>query len=337
MGLEKDILHNLNKGPRTYEELKKAFPYSNLSQILITLEKEQVIENKKGIWFITEKGKQHIMGDEELTEKAKGKKIPLGKIVYILLVVPAIIFFLLSAQFYQSYLDAQHTTQQLLDERADIEKTISFLSDKEKAAKAQYDEKVDELTQEQDKTSQLTESLIDTTDAVETLEEDVAYYHCLETCTPDTFVTVDNEYVKKKVDELIAGLTTLREKQEAVYEFVRDEIVEKEDIYHMGRIDLWEYPEDILKRGEGHYEDKFLLLMTMLRMAGTPAEHVRFVALEVDGSDSWSFVEAYDGKDWWLLDPFEGYVFTSTPRDEFFDEHDVTVLWWFNDVQFKRG
>lgn len=336
MGLEKDILLNLNKGPRTYEGLKEAFPYSNLAQILINLEKQYFAVNKEGVWFITEKGKQYIR-DETTTKPKERRKIPLAKIGYSLLVVPAIIFFLLSAQYYQSYLDAQHTTQELLNEKAEIEEQIPALNDKEKAAKALYDEKIDELTEEQGRTSQLSELLTSAKNVVESLEEDLDYYDCLERCTPDTFVTVDNAYVKAKVDELIAGLTTLRQKQEAVYEFVRDEIEDDEYLFRMGRTDLWEYPEDILKRGKGHYEDKYMLLMTMLRIAGTPAEHVRFLQLEVDGNDNWVFVEVYDGTTWWLLDPFEGYVFTSTNRDEFFDEHDVVILWWFNDVQFRKG
>ncbi len=139
------------------------------------------------------------------------------------------------------------------------------------------------------------------------------------------------------MDEITAGLTTLREKQEALYNFVRDKIEYDESIYHFGRLDMWEYPEDILRRGKGGFEDKYLLLLTMLRIAGTPPDDVRFVAAEVDGNDSWAWVEAYDGTSWWILDPFEEYEFTSTPLDKFYDDHKVVILWWFNDTEFAIG
>ena len=80
-----------------------------------------------------------------------------------------------------------------------------------------------------------------------------------------------------------------------------------------------------------------MLLLTMLRTAGTPQEHVKFIAADVDGNDSWIWVEAYDGNTWWILDPFEEYEFTSTPKDAFYQEHTVIVLWWFNDEGYFRG
>jgi len=148
--------------------------------------------------------------------------------------------------------------------------------------------------------------------------------------------TIDPAFVEK-VGELTAGLTTLREKQEAIYEFVRDQIKDDNYVFSTGREDMWEYPDDILKRGFGGYEDKFMLLLTMLRAAGTPQDDVRFIAADVDGNDSWIWVEAYDGSTWWILDPFEGYEFTSTPKDAFYQAHTVIVLWWFNDEGYFRG
>jgi hypothetical protein len=323
VGLEKDILRNLNKGPRTYEGLKHVFPGANLSQLLIEMEDQHLIRNKEGGWFITELGRRRI---------ARRKQI-----VYPLLVIPAICFFLLSAQFYQGYTEAQNANAQLLQEKADLEAEVSALDEKRKTADSEYNTKSAELAAEKDFTSQLNDSYEEVKESIDSLQEELNYYECLEHCTPDTFVTVDNPVVKAKVDEITAGLTTLREKQEAVYKFVRDEIEEDEYVFRFGRIDLWEYPEDILERGKGHYEDKYMLLLTMLRIAGTSPEHVKFVAADVDGNDNWIWVEAYDGVSWWVLDPIEGYHFTSTPRDEFYEEHDVKILWWFNDAGFRRG
>jgi transglutaminase-like putative cysteine protease len=172
---------------------------------------------------------------------------------------------------------------------------------------------------------------------VESLEQELNKFTCLENCTPDTFVTVDNPYVKATVDEITAGLTTLKEKQKAVFEFVRDNIEDDENIFRTGRTDYWEYPEDILERGKGHFEDKYLLLMTMLRMVGTAPEHVMFIAGEVDGSDNWIWVEVYDGERWWILDPFEGYEFEEESKDRFYTNHEVVILWWFNDAAYRGG
>ena len=323
MGLDKDILHNLTEGSRTYEELKETFPRSNLAQILIDMEERNLIENRDGTWFITRKGQKKTAGKKQMAQ-------------YVLL-VPAIIFFLLSAQYYSGYTDAITANEQLLQEKAAAEAELARALEQKEAAEAEYTAKTALLTQEQGKTSQLRLSQEEASSAVDAVRQEVNYFECLERCAPDKFVTVDNSYVKAKVDELTQGLTTLREKQEAIYEFVRDEIDDDEYIFHTGRLDLWEYPEDILKRGSGHYEDKFLLLLTMLRIAGTPPEDVRFVAAEVDGNDSWIWVECYDGSTWWVLDPFEGYTFTDNPKDEFYSAYRVIILWWFNDKGYRGG
>jgi len=323
VGIEKDVLRNLVKGPRTYDGLKKDFPRIDAAQILIDMEKRHLVVNKGGAWFITKEGKKRIQRKKQLA--------------YNMLVIPAIIFFLLSAQFYIEYTDAENANLLLLQKKAEAEAQLSVANQQKEAAEAEYDAKMGELKDEQDKTAAANASYEEAENAVGALQEEFNYFDCLEKCSPDKFVTVDNEYVKAKVDEITTGLTTLRKKQEALYTFVRDEIEYDESVYHFGRLDFWEYPEDILRRGKGGFEDKFLLLLTMLRIAGTPPDDVRFVAAEVDGNDNWAWVEAYDGTTWWILDPFEEYEFTSTPLDKFYDEHKVVVLWWFNDKGFRRG
>ena len=323
MGLERDILHNLAKNSKTYEELKVTFPGSNLAQVLIDMEKRNLIENRDGTWFITKEGQKKTGGKTQIAHYA--------------LVVPAIIFFLLSAHYYSGYTDAITANEQLLQEKADVEAELAKTFEQKEAADAEYTAKAALLTQEEGKTSLLSLSQEEVSSAADALQEEVDYFECLERCTPDIFVTVDNPYVKAKVDELTQGLTTLREKQEAIYEFVRDEIDDDEYLFRTGRLDLWEYPEDILKRGKGHYEDKFLLLLTMLRIAGTPPEDVRFVRAEVDGDDSWIWVECSDGDTWWILDPFEEYTFTDNPKDTFYRQHKVVILWWFNDIGYRGG
>ena len=275
------------------------------------------------------------MGLED--EKGKKKIKKERKTAQHLLVVPAICFFLLSAYFYMGYTDVQDANAQLLLEKAEKEEQLSSLYGKKGEAEAEHSAKLTELAAEQDKASQLNASHEEKKESVQSLQEELDHYECMETCTPNVFVTVDNPYVKAKVDEITEGLTSLKEKQRALYEFVQNEIKDEHSVFSAGRIDMWEYPEDILKRGYGDYEDKFLLLMTMLRIAGTPAEHVKFVAADVDGNDAWIWLEVYDGDTWWILDPFEGYTFTSNPKDEFYGDHKVIVLWWFNDVVFRKG
>lgn len=325
MGIEKDILETLNKRPHTGEELIKDFPSADVSQLLIAMEEQHLIENKGGIWSVTEKGKKKIGGGKSLS-----------MVTYSALAVPVIIFFLLSASYHTEYTEIQDHNQQLLKEKAEAEQQLSDVNQEKQDVNAEYTKKEDELKREQNTTASLNTSYNGEQSAIDSLKNEITKYKCMETCTPDTFVTVDNPYVKAKVDEITAGLTTMREKQEAIYEFVRDEIRESGYTFRSGRLDMWEYPEDILKRGEGGYEDKFLLLMTMFRMAGTPPEHVRFVAASVDGNDNWIWVEAYDGTTWWILDPFEGYTFTSNPKDKFYGDHDVVVLWWFNDTGYRK-
>ena len=323
MGLKEEILQKLTEKGTHYDELEKAFPHTDLAQFLMDMEHRKLVENRRGVWFITRKGEKEI-------QKGKQK-------VYNVLVVPAICFFLLSAYLYMGYTDVHDENMQLLQEKADAEENLFKTNEDKKAAETEENAKLSELSAEQDETAQLDTSYENTKESVYTLQEEVDYFECLERCYPDTFVTVDNVYIKEKVDEITKGLKTLKQKQKAIYEFVRDHIIYDENRFRSGRIDLWEYPEDVLKRGSGQFEDKFLVLLTMFRTAGTPPEHVRFVAAEVDGNDNWIWVEAYDGSNWWILDPFEGYTFTSHPKDEFYREHKVVILWWFNDTGFVRG
>lgn len=321
MGIERDILKTLNRKATSYDELKEVFPQETLAQILIGMEKKQLVKNKGGIWTITKEG----------TGKIGGKK-PISLVVYSLLAVPIVVFFLLSMSYHGELADIQDHNQQLLQVKAETEQQLSATTQQKEDAEAVYTSTQDELEAEQDTTVSLNTSYQEEQHAIDSLSNEITKYKCRETCTPDAFVTVDNPYVKAKVDEITAGLTTLREKQEAVYEFVRDEIEEEEYVFGAGRMDLWEYPEDILRKGKGQDEDKFVLLLTMLRIVGTPPEYVRFLVADVDGGSTWIWVEFYDGTTWWLLDPLEGYEFTSTPRDTFFAEHDVIILWWFNDT-----
>ena len=328
MGEEKDILKALRKGPRTYEELSSDFPNVDLAQLLVHMEEQHLVENREGTWFIT-----------EVKKSTGGKILDIG--VYSVLAVIAVALLLLSSSYRAEYVDIQNHNQALLDEKIQTEQQLSTVNQQKENIDAAYAEKMDELKKEQNTTADLDTSLAEEQNAVDALQkelqEKLKRYNCLERCSPDTFVTVDNPLIVEKVSELTAGLTTLREKQEAIYEFVRDQIKDDNYVFSTGREDLWEYPEDILKRGWGSYEDKFMLLLTMLRTAGTPQEHVKFIAADVDGNDSWIWVEAYDGNTWWILDPFEEYEFTSTPKDAFYQEHTVIVLWWFNDEGYFRG
>ncbi|MBU7047525.1 MAG: hypothetical protein HXS54_13910 [Theionarchaea archaeon] len=323
MGEEKDVLKALRKGPRTFEELRTDFPNVGLSQLLIHMEGKHLVENRGGTWFSLEKRMSTLL-----------------KIVNIavcsLLAVSIVYLLLLSSSYSAEFEDIQNHNQVLLEDKTKTEQQLSIVNQEKEDIDAVYAEKEDELNKEQNTTLELYIPLEEEQNAVDALQKELMKYNCLETCPPDTFVTVDNPYIIEKVGEITAGLTTLREKQEAVYEFVRDEILLNDYIYKMGREDLWEYPEDILKRGWGSWEDKFMVLLTMLRTAGTPQEDVRFIAADVDGNDSWAWVEVYDGSVWWILDPFEGYEFTSTPKDAFYQEHTVIVLWWFNDGGYYR-
>ena len=294
-----------------------------MNDILIKMEEHHLIQNRDGSWIITPEGKKKV---------TKRKNI-----IYSLLVVPIICFFLLSAYFYTGYTGLYNENDKLSERKTEAVETLSDISERKEAAEAAYNAQVETLAQEQEKTDSLDDDLKKAEESVKPIEEEVNPFKFLETSSPDNFVTVNNAYVKAKVDEITAGLTTLKEKQVAVFEFVRDEIIFNEDRFRFGRLDMWEYPEDILKRGSGHFEDKYLLLVTMLRMVGTPPNHVKFIAADVDGNDKWAWVEAYDGDTWWVLDPFEGYEFTDQPKDRFYDEHEVVILWWFNDTGFWRG
>lgn len=321
MGIEKDVLRTLTKGSCTYEDLKEVFPGVDVAHILIKMEEKHLVENKEGAWFITEKGK------EKITQKKMGYA----------LIIPAICFFLLSAHFYMGYTDLYQANEQLLQEKTDADAQLSRISQQKETAEAEYNAALEELAAEQDTTSQLNTSYEETEESVEALKEELNHFECLERCTPNRFVTLDNAYVKAKVDTITAGLTTLQEKQVAVFNFVRDKIEYDQSIFSSGRVDAWEYPEDILKRGIGGFEDKYMLLLTMLRIAGTPPEHVKFIAGEVDGNDNWGWVEAYDGTTWWVLDPFEGYEFTTESKDQFYTNHTVVIMWWFNDTTYRKG
>ncbi len=110
--------------------------------------------------------------------------------------------------------------------------------------------------------------------------------------------------------------------------------------YSLGSAEYWQYPNQTIQRKKGDCEDFAILLCSLIRAKGTPAEEVRVVAglVPSDGEPvGHAWVELWYQGTWLPLEaatrrrlpppPFEYYLTHTHPEYE--------RLYWFNDVSYE--
>ncbi len=179
------------------------------------------------------------------------------------------------------------------------------------------------------------------------LQEQVDQYKKMQSRDPRGFITVDDPVVKAKVEEITKGWATTRDKQEALFEYVRDEITyvtegnPKRYIYPKPfleyKFDFWQYPKETIEWKKGDCEDQAILLCTMMRAAGVPASDVRvavgllYIGGEVFGGHAWC--EFKMGHVWYVLEstcPTCSYI----ERADYYKTYSPEIWGWFNDEEY---
>lgn len=171
------------------------------------------------------------------------------------------------------------------------------------------------------------------------LNLDIFSYSVYETSDPRDFVDVNDAIVQDTINQIITPIMGDGEKVRAIFNFVRDEIPKEEKLIRNGRIDYWNYPKNILENRKGEYEDKIILLVSMLRTAGINESDVEVVGAKLDlagstSSDIWIELKL-NGRTYLLL-PRENNNYDSFNKDDIYSLYDVQELFRFNDKKLVR-
>lgn len=163
---------------------------------------------------------------------------------------------------------------------------------------------------------------------------------------PRVLITTDDPVVIAKVEEVTRLCKTTEEKQQAIFEYVRKEIEyvtegnPKEWKYPKEflafKFDFWQLPRETVEWGKGDCEDRSILLCTMMRIAGVPADDVKVVLGIVHfpgGQSGHAWIEFKMGGAWYALE-------STCPTCNYFEkawyyDYFTPDIWgWFNDKEY---
>ncbi len=212
---------------------------------------------------------------------------------------------------------------------ANLEKTNSSLIEK----KLELEEKI----QYKNKLSEEEKSLLEIQNQ---LNQEVFSYNVYESKDPRNFVDVNDPLVLETLNQIITPTMGNAEKARAIFNYTRDEITKDERLIRNGRIDYWNYPKNIITSKKGEYEDKIILLVTMLRAAGFKENDVEVVGAKISlinstSSDIW--VELKLNGYTYLFLPRENNNFDSFNKNDIYKLYNVQELFRFNDKNLMRS
>lgn len=172
------------------------------------------------------------------------------------------------------------------------------------------------------------------------LNQEVISYNVYESKDPRDFVDVNDSLVLETLNQIITPNMGNAEKARALFNYARDEINKDEKLIRNGRIDYWNYPPNILNDKKGEYEDKIILLVSMLRAAGFNENEVEVVGAKISlinstSSDIW--VELKLNGNTYLLLPRENNNFDSFNKNDIYKIYNVQELFRFNDKKLTRS
>ena len=172
------------------------------------------------------------------------------------------------------------------------------------------------------------------------LNQEVFSYNVYESKDPRDFVDVNDSLVLETLKQIITPNMGNAEKARAIFNYTRDEITKDEKLIRNGRIDYWNYPKNIINSKKGQYEDKIILLVSMLRAAGFKENEVEVVGAKIsllnsNSSDIW--VELKLNGNTYLLLPRENNNFDSFTKDDIYKIYSVQELFRFNDKTLMRS
>jgi len=156
----------------------------------------------------------------------------------------------------ESYTILQETNSSLIEKRLELDEKIQYknnLSEEEKS-----------LLEIQNK-----------------LNQEVFSYNVYESKDPRDFVDINDSLVLETLNQIITLNMGNAEKARAIFNYTRDEITKDEKLIRNGRIDYWNYPKNIINSKKGQYEDKIILLISMLRATGFNENEAEVVGAKI--------------------------------------------------------
>ncbi|HOI77591.1 MAG TPA: transglutaminase-like domain-containing protein, partial [Methanofastidiosum sp.] len=172
------------------------------------------------------------------------------------------------------------------------------------------------------------------------LNQEVFSYNVYESKDPRDFVDINDSLVLETLNQIITPNMGNAEKARAIFNYTRDEISKDEKLIRNGRIDYWNYPKNIINSKKGQYEDKIILLISMLRSAGFKENEAEVVGAKISLLDSTSsdiWVELKLNGNTYLLLPRENNNFDSFTKDTIYKMYSVQELYRFNDKTLMRS
>lgn len=172
------------------------------------------------------------------------------------------------------------------------------------------------------------------------LNQEAFLYNVYESKDPRDFIDINDSLVLETLDQIITPNMGNAEKARAIFNYTRDEISKEEKLIRNGRIDYWNYPKNIINSKKGEYEDKIILLISMLRATGFKESEVEVVGAKISlinstSSDIW--VELKLNGNTYLLLPRENNNFDSFNKNDIYKIYNVQELFRFNDKTLMRS
>jgi predicted transglutaminase-like cysteine proteinase len=215
----------------------------------------------------------------------------------------------------ESYLELQETNSTLIEKKLEL----------------------DEMIQYKDKLSEEELSILETQNK---LNQEISSYNIYESKDPRIFVEINDSLVTETLSQIITPAMGNAEKARAIFNYTRDEIKKDDKLIRNGRIDYWNYPDNILLSKKGEYEDKIILLVSMLRASGFSENDVEVVGAKINllnstSSDIW--VELKLNGNIYLLLPREKNNYDSYNKNDIYKLYSVQELFRFNDKKLMRS
>ena len=234
----------------------------------------------------------------------------------------------------------EEETAKIRDQIAEIESEIPQIEEEISELEALLEEEKEKQADIQSRIDVLTQRKA-------ALQDQVDQYEKVAAPDPRHLITVGDPVVKEKVKEITRGWATTRDKQEALFEYVRDKIEYATEghpteysypkSFLKFKFDFWQIPRETIEWKKGDCEDQAILLCTMMRAAGVPASDVRvavgliYVGGEIVGGHAWcEFKMAHV---WYVLEstcPGCDYI----KRSDYYSVYTPEVFGWFNDKEY---
>ena len=241
--------------------------------------------------------------------------------------------------------DEVKRNQDLLEKKNSVEQDITGMMSSLSEIAESSSETASLILEEQKKQKDIEDDIRNLTADISELEEVITLYERLDRKDPRVLITVDDPVVMTEVEEITRLCKTTEEKQQAIFEYVRKEIVyvtegnPKRYSYPQPflefKSDYWQLPRETIEWGSGDCEDLSVLLCTMMRAAGCPPSDVRVCVglLQYWGGRGHAWIEFKLGGTWYALEatcPTCNYI----EKTEYYSLLIPQVWGWFNDREY---